>query len=157
MTASRMPPNKRPNEQQGCNKSRQLFACFSARFCRLLSLLYESRYVEEMMFIRSHNCLLFTKLQLLKNFKKMLAMRFICYNVNAVQHFLAGVETYLKLWSRELTLLVTYICAVCTCSKDWLAWACDKMLQRNLNPLLCWNSCKVHTNMRLLSDVWSFP
>ena len=48
----------------------------------------------------------------------MLAMRFNCYNVNAVQHFLAGVETYLKLWSRELTLLVTYICAVYTCSKD---------------------------------------
>ena len=49
-------------------KSRQpaKFAGFSARFHWLLSLLHESRYVEEMMFIRSHNCLLFTKLRLLK-------------------------------------------------------------------------------------------
>ena len=38
------------------------FAGFSARFRRLLSLLHESRYVKEMMFIRSHNRLLFTKL-----------------------------------------------------------------------------------------------
>ena len=37
-------------------------------------LLYESRYVEEMMFIRSHNLLLFTKLQPLKNLKKMLSI-----------------------------------------------------------------------------------
>ena len=48
------------------------FAGFSARFWRLLSLLHKSRYVEEMMFIRSQNRLLFTKLQLLKNFTKML-------------------------------------------------------------------------------------
>ena len=55
-------------------KSRQpaKFAGFSARFRRLLSLLHESRYVKEMMYIRSHNCLLFTKLQLLKNLKKTL-------------------------------------------------------------------------------------
>ena len=52
-------------------KSRQLvnFAGFSARFPWLLSLLHGSRYVEEMMFIRSHNRLLFTKLWLLKNLK----------------------------------------------------------------------------------------
>ena len=42
------------------------FTSFSAMFRRLLSLLHKSRYVEEMMFIRSHNHLLFTKLQLLK-------------------------------------------------------------------------------------------
>ena len=55
-------------------KSQQLakFAGFSARFCRLLSLLHEYRCVKEMMFIRSHNHLLFTKLQLLKNLKKTL-------------------------------------------------------------------------------------
>ena len=47
-------------------------AGFSARFRRLLSLLHESRYVKEMMFDRSHNRLLFTKLQLLKNLKKTL-------------------------------------------------------------------------------------
>ena len=48
------------------------FAGFSAKFRRLLSLLHESGYVKEMMFIRSHNCLLFTKLWLLKNLKKTL-------------------------------------------------------------------------------------
>ena len=48
------------------------FTGFSARFCWLLSLLHKSRYVEEMMFITSHNHLLFTKLQLLKNLKKTL-------------------------------------------------------------------------------------
>ena len=48
------------------------FASFSARFRRLLSLLHQSRYVEEMMFVRSHNHLHFTKLQLLKNLKKTL-------------------------------------------------------------------------------------
>ena len=54
-------------------KSRQpaKFVGFSFRFCRLLSLLHESRYVQEMMFIRSPNCLLFTKLRLIKNLKKM--------------------------------------------------------------------------------------
>ena len=53
-------------------KSQQLanFAYFSARFHRLL--LHESRYVNQMMFIRSHNRLLFTKLWLLKNLKKTL-------------------------------------------------------------------------------------
>ena len=47
------------------------FGGFSARFRWLLSLLHESRYVEEM-FITSYNCLLFTKLWLLKNLKKTL-------------------------------------------------------------------------------------
>ena len=57
-------------------KSRQPanFTGFSARFCQLLSLLHESRYVKEMMFIRSHNCLLFTKLQLLKNLRRRCAI-----------------------------------------------------------------------------------
>ena len=61
-------------------KSRQLakFAAFSARFRRLRSLLQESRYVEEMMLIRSHNRLLFTKLQLLKNLSKMLGLVMPC-------------------------------------------------------------------------------
>ena len=40
-------------------------AGFFARFCQLLSLPHQSRYVEEMMFIRSHNHQLFTKLRLL--------------------------------------------------------------------------------------------
>ena len=57
-------------------KSRQPVksAVFSARFRRLLSLLHESRYVGEMMFIRSHNRLLFTKLWLLKTLKKTLQL-----------------------------------------------------------------------------------
>ena len=38
------------------------FAGFSARFHRLLSLLQKPRYVKEMMFIRSHNRLLFKTL-----------------------------------------------------------------------------------------------
>ena len=48
------------------------FAGFSASFHRLLSSLHESRYmyVEEMMFMKSHNHLLFTKLRLLINLKK---------------------------------------------------------------------------------------
>ena len=46
------------------------FTSFSARFSQLLSLLHESRYVQEMMFIKSHNCLLFTKLWLTKKLKE---------------------------------------------------------------------------------------
>lgn len=50
------------------------FAGFSGRFCRLLSLFHESRYVEGMMFITSHNRLLSTKLGLLKNLTKTLIL-----------------------------------------------------------------------------------
>ena len=52
------------------------FAGFFARFRQLLSLLQESRYVEEMMFYH----LLFTKLQLLKNLKKMLINRVFIFH-----------------------------------------------------------------------------
>ena len=64
--ALQIPPSTRVEykSQQPAN-----FAAFSARFRRLLSLLHESRYVEEM---DSQPRLLFTKLWLLKNLKKTL-------------------------------------------------------------------------------------
>ena len=63
-----------PSKYRVVYKSQQpvKFAGFSARLRRLLSLLHESRYVAELMIIRSHNRLLFTTLWLLKNLKKTL-------------------------------------------------------------------------------------
>ena len=72
-------------------KSQQLekFAGFSARFCWLLLLLHKSRYVKEMMSIRSHNRLLFTKLQLLKNLKKTVTVctQIIAVDGNSLTHW----------------------------------------------------------------------
>ena len=80
-------------------KSQQLakFAGFSDRFCQLLSLLHKWRYAEETMFIRSHNRLLFTKLQLLKNLKKTL----ICHSLEFNSYSYSNIYTFCNIYTEE--------------------------------------------------------
>ena len=80
-------------------KSRQLekFAALSDRFRQLFSLLHKWRYAEETMFVRSHNRLLFTKLQLLKNLKKTL----ICHSLEFSSYLYSKIYTFCNIYTEE--------------------------------------------------------
>lgn len=84
------------------------FAGFSGRFCRLLSLFHESRYVEGMMFITSHNRLLSTKLGLLKNLTKMLILPPVSQTTWFWNHLIWFPVTF-----KKLEVYCFYDCSPC--------------------------------------------